>query len=487
MRSVTVLFLILLGAAPLTSQAPRAAPAVPVARIDSLVRARMAERRIPGLAIAVSYDGRTLFERAWGLANVETQTPLTLESVFELASITKQFTAAAIMMLVQDGKVRLDDTLSGYVEGAPPHWSGITIRQLLTHTSGINGPSVPSFDGSPLLRITTRQAFRAAADLRPMFPPGAGALYSDEGYFLLGMVIERASGMRYAEFLERRIFTPLGLGRTSVLDRRRVLPGRVATYEMQRDTLVNWRRDWQHELPAFFGVWSTIGDLMKWDQSLRTGQLLARASLEQLWTPATLAGGRTAIVTGSPYGFGFALADLRGGRFAAHGGASGVYLLHFFDEPLSIAVLGNLSNTAGPNATLLARDVAGLLRPEYRPVHHLSPQPDPRPALTDSIAALLAAMGTAQAHPRMTAGHRAWFEAAPPGFRANWFRRLGSLGPMEFLACDEVRGRGVRMLEAVERICHYRGQAGAETLFITVWLTAEGQASFVRFGRRDEL
>ncbi len=299
--------------------------------------------------------------------------------MFELASITKQMTAAAIMMLVQEGRVRLDDSITAYVDSAPARWSGITVRHLLTHQSGINGPSVPSFDGSPLLRITTRQAFQAAAALRPLFPPGANALYSDEGYFLLGMVIERASGMRYADFLQRRIFTPLDMRGASVLDRRRLVRGRVATYEMQRDTLVNWRRDWQHELPAFLGVWATLADVVKWDGSLRRATLLPRAAIEQMWTPATLAGGRTAIVTSRPYGFGFELADLRGRRYAAHGGASGVFLLHFLEEPLTIVVLGNLSNTAGPNGTLIAREVAGLLRTEYLPPHHLAPRPDRLP------------------------------------------------------------------------------------------------------------
>lgn len=173
---LTAAALALLTATSLHVQATRPAPSVPVTRIDSLVRTRMAERRIPGVAIAAVYGGRTLFQQAWGLANVETETPLTLGSVFELASITKQFTAAAVMMLVEENKVRLDTSITTYIDSTTPHWAGITVRQLLTHSSGINGPSVPSFERSPLLRITTRQAFNAAAALRPLFPPGINAL-----------------------------------------------------------------------------------------------------------------------------------------------------------------------------------------------------------------------------------------------------------------------------------------------------------------------
>lgn len=487
MLRLSSLALALFAWAPLGAQNVGPAPAVPAARLDSLVGARMAERRIPGVAIGVAWNGRILIQRAWGLANVETGTPLTTRSVFELASITKQFTATAIMMLVEEGKVRLDEPITSYLDSTPPAWAGITVRHLLTHTSGINGPSVPSFEGSPLLRITTRQAFHAAAALRPLFPPGGDALYSDEGYFLLGMVIERAAGMRWADFIQRRIFDPLGMRSASLLDRRRVLTGRVATYELQRDTLVNWRRDWQHELPAFFGVWSTLEDLLTWDQSLRRAALVPAAALEQMWTPGTLADGRAGMINGRPYGFGFELGELRGHRYVAHSGASGVFLLHFLDEPLTIAVLGNLANTAGPNAALLARDVAGLLRPGYLPAHDLAPGTDPVPAFTDSVRALLLVMGAGQTSPLMTPAHEAWFRALPRSFRANWFRRLGQLGPLALLACDDVPDAGVRMLDPVRRICYWRAESGSETLFLSAWLTADGRVSFVRFGRRDEL
>jgi CubicO group peptidase (beta-lactamase class C family) len=460
---------------------------VPERAIDSLVRQRMATARIPGMAVAVVYDGKTVFERAWGVSNVETETPMTLASVFELASVTKQITAAAVMLLVEQGKVRLDEPIAAYVAEAPANWSAVTVRHLLTHTSGINGPSVPSFEGSPLLRITTKQAFDAAVALRPLFSPGANALYSDEGYFLLGMIIERASGQRYGEFLQQRIFTPLGMSGASLLDKRRVLKGRVATYEIQRDTLVNWRRDWQHELPAFFGVFATVADVVKWDESLRRGTLLSRASLDQMWTPASLANGRPALVTSRPYGFGFELMDIRGRRYAAHSGASGAYVLHFFDEPLSIVVLGNLANTAGPNSTLMAREIAGVLRAEYLPPHRVRATNDPAPATTDSVRALLVAMGGGTASSLMTSHHRAWFEATPTSFRASWFRRLASIDKLTYLTCDDMRGRGVRMLDEIDRICHYRIETGAQPLFVTSWFDSAGRVSFVRFGRADEL
>ena len=193
------------------------------------------------------------------------------------------------------------------------------------------------------------------------------------------------------------------------------------------------------------------------------------------------------MVTSRPYGFGFELMDIRGQRYAAHGGASGVFLLHFLDEPLTIAVLTNLSNTAGPNSVLIAREIAGFLRPSYLQPHHLAPRTDPASAVTDSLRALLVTLAAGEASPLMTAAHRRWFDATPRNFRTTWFRRLGSIGALAFLTCDDVRGRGVRMVDPVDRICHYRTSSGAETLFVTAWFAADGKVSFVRFGRSDEL
>jgi D-alanyl-D-alanine carboxypeptidase len=372
--------ILIMAAASLAQSGSTAAPPTPAesAAIDSFVLQTMKTRRIPGVAVAVVNQGTVVYQKAFGVANLETETPLTVKSVFELASVTKQFTAGAIMMLVEEGKVKLDAPIATYIDRAPPAWSPITVRHLLTHTSGLFAGGIVRHQGSALLEVTTEQAFQFVST-QGVFPTGEVGFYSDAGYFLLGMIIENASGLKYRDFLQRRIFDPLGMTQSSVTDRRRVLSGRVSTYEIGDGALINWRRDWDYELPSFFGIWSTLDDVAKWDTALRRNTLISQASLDQMWTPATLADGRDALVDSRLYGFGFRVGDIRGHRIVSHTGASGTLLLHLLEEPLTIIVLTNLSNTAGRHGTTLGHGIVGLLRPDYTPAPKLPTQPDPIP------------------------------------------------------------------------------------------------------------
>src|SRR5687767_5124646 len=178
----------------------------------------MQARHIPGVAVGVIENGTLTLQRAYGVSNLETETPLTTDSVFELASVTKQFTAAAVMMLVEQGKVALDAPISTYLDRTPGAWAGITVRHLLTHTSGLDNISVPRLQDAVPLRITTAQMFDFLVQQPLRWPVGQNAWYSDAGYFLLGMVIERTSGQSYRAFMQERIFAPLGMADSSILD-----------------------------------------------------------------------------------------------------------------------------------------------------------------------------------------------------------------------------------------------------------------------------
>lgn len=454
---------------------------IPQAAIDSLVTREMQARRIPGVAIAVVDNGNIVFKKAYGIANLEQDSPVTVNSVFELASVTKQFTAAAIMMLVEEGRVRLDDPINGYLDQPPDIWKSLTVRQLLTHTAGLASGAVVNHQGSPLLYISTKQAYDFIASQPLFLAPGTHGFYADAGYFLLGMIIEKASGMSYRVFLQRRIFDPLQMTQSSVLDRVRVLKGRVATYEFRGDTLVNWRRDWNYQLPSFFGIWSTLEDLARWENALRKETLLKSASREQMWTPAALTGGRHAMVLGDLYGLGYLLGDIRGHRFAAHGGASGTYLLHFLDAPVSVVVLTNLSSTAGRHAPLLARQIASLVKPQYRSPEFLTPQPDQRPEITAAVRALLPDLPKGQVSEFMTPAHKSYFNDMPASFRARMYAPLGAVTSLTPIACDEVAGRGIRYTDPVARICYYKGEGSDRVRYITVWLTNEGKAAHLTF------
>src|SRR5215831_5091270 len=180
---------------PLTAQADR---------IDDYIKSQMQEQHIPGLSVAVVKEGRVISAKGYGLANVELNVPATAKTVYHLASITKQFTAAAIMLLVQDGKLGLDDKISRYLENTPANWQAVTVRQLLTHTSGIkdhlNEMSAHTENGT-----TPADMVAVLGDLPLNFTPGSNAFYSNTGYLVLGMIIQKVSGKSYDEFMTERI------------------------------------------------------------------------------------------------------------------------------------------------------------------------------------------------------------------------------------------------------------------------------------------
>jgi CubicO group peptidase (beta-lactamase class C family) len=448
------------------------------AAVDAVVTGMMQTKRIPGAAVAVLRDGAIVYQKAFGIANLETGTPMTVDSVFELASVTKPFTATAILLLVEEGKVALDDPIKKFVERAPPTWDGITIRHLLTHTSGLDSPGIPRLQGVVPLAVTSATALEFVAQQPLRWPTGEVAWYSDAAYFLLGLVIEKASAMSYREFLAKRIFAPLGMGTSSLTDRKRVLKGRVATYSLADGAYVNWRRDWDYEVPSFFGIWSTLGDLARWDVSLRRATLLSRDRLAAMWTPGRLTNGNVARVDDDFYGLGWELSNVRGHRYAGHQGASGTYFLHFVDEPLTIVVLTNLDVPSGRrHPRLMARSIAGAIDAGLRPPHMMAAQPDPAPDLTRSVVELLGALRARTPSPSMSAAYAAAYQASP-GLRA-WYAR--QLGPATYLGADAIGGRTIWGDEPLQRLVHYSADVGGVVTYLSIGLNGEKKVASLDF------
>jgi len=385
-----------------------------------------------------------------------------------------------VMMLVEEGKVGLDAPISTYLDSAPPAWAAITVRQLLTHTSGLDNISVPRIQGAVPLRITTAQMFEYLAQQPLRWPIGQNGWYSDAGYFLLGMIIERASGQTYRAFLQQRVFGPAGMARSSVLDKERVLPGRVATYSWRDGQHVNWRRDWDYELPSFFGVFSTLQDLAAWDAALRRGALLRPATLEQMWSPGTLSNGHKAKVLDDAYGLGWHLLNIRGHRAVGHSGASGTYLLRFLDEPLTIVVLTNLDSPSGRHHHLLARSIAGIVCEAYTPAHDLEPSQTLDGDDAQVIRQLVADIGSGRPSAVMSPTYRAWFDASP-GWRA-WSRSNLGGAALTFLAVDELGGRRVWSSEPLARLVHCAAvAANGRRVFLTVGLAPDRKVVLADF------
>jgi D-alanyl-D-alanine carboxypeptidase len=452
-------------------RSPALDSAVIAPAVDAVVQKAMVSRHIPGVAVAVVHDGALVLQRSYGFANLETDTPMAVNSIFEIASLTKQFTAAAIMLLVEDGKLRLDDLLSSYLEAVPPAWQRITIRHLLTHTSGLDISAMPRVDGVAPLSIGRKEALDFIRQ-QPMFTStGRTGWYSDAGYVLLGSVIEKASGRTYREFITERVFTPLQMADSSLRDKARVLKRRVSTYSHRDGELVNWRRESDYELASAFGIHSTLQDLAKWDASLRRSTLLRPASLEQLWTPASLDNGQYARVYGHRYGLGWELADVRGHPTVGHGGASGTYLLRFVDDPLTIIVLTNLE-TEDRHPRALARAVAGAARPQYQAPEALTPQADPDPVLTSGTQTLVADIAMRRASPIMSDRYAAWYQDAI-GARAVMAKQLANASALRYLAHDDLSGRSLWGSEPLWRQVHYATEASGRNYVISAALTPE--------------
>jgi CubicO group peptidase (beta-lactamase class C family) len=236
---IAVLFIIAIAlqiAAPVVARAQTSASgdAEISKKVDAYVAAEMRTEKMPGLALAVVRDGQIIKARGYGLANIELDVPVKPETIFQTGSVGKQFTATAVMMLVEDGKIRLDDPIRKYLPGSPATWDKITVRNLLTHTSGI-----PDYESDSLKKkgaafvnlrndYTEDELFKKFSGLPLDFPPGSQWRYSNSGYVILGILIHKVTGQFYGDVLQERIFRPLGMASTRIISEADIIPNRAA-------------------------------------------------------------------------------------------------------------------------------------------------------------------------------------------------------------------------------------------------------------------
>lgn len=267
------------------SAAPQAKDGTMQSKVDALMSDYGGAR--PGAAVLVLHDGKPIVRRGYGLAEMETKSTVSPATCFRLASVTKQFTAAAVLLLVEDGKVHLEDPIRSWLPSLPPAANAVTVHQLLTHTGGLIDYEdvMPASDvqlhDADVLRILE-------AENRTYFAPGSGYRYSNSGYALLSLIVERASGQRFSSFLKGRIFTPLGMT-TTVAHEEGISRVSHRAYGYTPEGAL-WRRTDQSPTSAVLGdggVYSSIDDLAKWDAALYDDRLLKASSRRLLFTPAT--------------------------------------------------------------------------------------------------------------------------------------------------------------------------------------------------------
>lgn len=324
--------------------------------MDRIVQASAEAGAFSG-AVLVARDGEILLDKGYGLANREWLIPNDGDTEFRLGSITKQFTAVAIMILNERGLVDLDAPMKTWLPDAPAAWDQVTVRRLLAHTAGIpNFTSFDDFQSTKALPATLDSLIARFRD-RPLdFQPGEGRKYSNSGYVLLTAVIEKASGKPYANFLSETLFQPLGMSDTGYDRNAAILPRRASGYTPTADGVIN-AEHWDMSIPqGAGGLYSTSHDLLKWEQGLFRGRVLRPASLELLTTPVR-----------DGYAFGVFAVEAEGNTTIAHsGGLNGfnTYMAYDPDRRTTVIVLGNLNGTA---PDLLGASLMALAREDGRP------------------------------------------------------------------------------------------------------------------------
>ena len=320
--------------------------------VDDYLQAQMQERRIPGLAVGVWRHGVVVKTKGYGVASLERQAPVTASTVFDLGGLTKQFTATAIMVLVEQGKLGLDDPIVRSLHDAPPAWRPITVRHLLTHTAGFPGRG----QGFKALQTgglrpsyTTAELTSAAKTDALSFPPGEGAQYSDVGYFLLGLIIEKVTGRRYQDVLTEGFFRPLGMDATALSRQEASATARADVYTLRDGHLRPLGLDVRLEMPSFYGAFSTVQDLLRWESALARGAVVPRRSLDEMWTPARLNDG-----TAGRYGLGVQVTSRWGHRMLVQSGITGTEWVRFPDDGVTVVVLTNLGLVPGGLAPSVA-------------------------------------------------------------------------------------------------------------------------------------
>ncbi len=431
-------------------------------QVDDWVKREMARQHIPGLALAVVKNGKVVKQKGYGWANLEHKVSVTPDTVFQSGSIGKQFTAAMVQLLEADGKLGFDDLISKHLPDTPKAWEKITIRHLLTHTSGLADP-YQKLDFRK--DYTDAELIKLEGEIPLLFEPGEKFSYSNMGYHVLGFLCNRVGGRFYGDQMVERLFAPLGM-QTRIINERNLVPHRAAGYDWHKGEWKN--QEWVSpglNTTADGSLYLTIQDLVRWNAALNQDKPLTAAQRKAAITPAKLNNGSSV-----PYGFGWQLAPQNGRQRISHNGAwQGFtsYIGRFPDDKLSVMLLTNLS---GVRIDKIGIGIAALYQPELaqRPA---KPIDDTEPAVTLQIRTLFQQMadGTIQPEP-----FSAWLiERLFPELIKELGADLKQLGPMTGLALLS------RSVEGEKRLYRYRASYRSQAHLVDV--------SFDKAGKIDRL
>jgi CubicO group peptidase (beta-lactamase class C family) len=412
-------------------------------------------RGIPGISLAVVQDGRIVKANGYGLAGVENNIAATAESVYEIGSLSKQFVAAAVLLLAERHRLDLGDPASKYIDGMPDTWKEITVQQLLTHTSGLPRESEMF---KPFERQEPVEFVRASYDQPLEFTPGSSFSYSNIGYYVLAEIVTRVAGKPWTAFLSEDLLASNGLRSTFIADPAAIIPNRVGRYTIRNGVLFN-AEVWQATRPSG-AIASSVLDLARWTERLGSGEVLGPEFLERMFSPAVLTDGTT-----HPYGLGWFLSEGSERRYARHdGGLPGATsdLEWFLDDSLAIIVLSNVGNRPLRDVAI---GVAELYDPRYAP--ELEPAiTESSPAVSGLVKTVLEDLSKSTINPQQfTPELTQWLSQDIENGFGERLQALGDLEALELLSATQQQ-------EASE--LRYRARYTYGRLLVTVALNVAG-------------
>jgi D-alanyl-D-alanine carboxypeptidase len=440
--------------------------------IDDIIAAQMKEQGIPGLSVAVVRDGQVIHRKGYGLASLELNAPATAETIYEIGSITKSFTATLVMKLVEEGKIDLDASVRTYLPDVPEAWKAVTVRHLLNHTSGIKSyTSVGDFQKLTRNDHAPAEIIEMVADAPLEFEPGTKWAYNNTGYYLLGLIVEKAAGRSFASELADRILRPLNMDATRPNNPKTIIPKRSAGYGKLLGATFN--RDPITPTSAFSAGFlvSNVDDMLKWAAAQDGDTILTSESRKQMTTPTRLSDGST-----RPYGFGWAVETVMRHRRIAHGGGTAGFstlVAIYPDDQLTIVVLSNLG---GANVGAIEKRIARTILPALS----LADAPeieDPDPPTTTRVHDVITRLLKGEIPEADFSADFAKFMATDDARRVSReLAKQGDLAPLVLI--DRKADNGSTVL-------FYRATLGKSRYLITVTLNDQGKFTGLRAEKDD--
>ena len=338
--------------------------------IDEYIEDIIAEKQIPGISVAVVKEGKPLLIKGYGIANLEHSILATPKTVYEIASVGKTFTATIIMMLVEEGVVELDGAIATYLDNIPSAWHSVTIRQILSHQSGLPGYTEVDNYWKDIIRydLSQTEIIDLVRDLPLRFQPGEYFSYDNTGYYLLGMMLQQLTDRSYADLMQERLFKPLGMNSTKMNDPKEIVPHRASGYRLPNNKLVNKPYYSPSVTYSAGGHLSSVEDMAKYEQELFNPTLLRQSTLDLMWTPHFSVHKKNwqqqGYVGYSIAGLGWFIPNYQHKRVIVHNGSIVGFasnITRFIDDGITVILFCNLDKIVRPDA--IAKEIADYYSP----------------------------------------------------------------------------------------------------------------------------